>query len=93
MSSNFSGRDDAKQRSAPRVRYLFEGAAGTDRDVVVLEITEIIAPGRDERPRREAKPGATVITIALTCDVQTMGISRKTITPNSADYHPTRFNR
>jgi hypothetical protein len=38
----FSGRDDAKAEIRAAVRYLLHGAAGTDRDVVALEVTEIM---------------------------------------------------
>jgi hypothetical protein len=43
----FSGRDDAKAEILAAVRSLFEGAAGTDRDVVVLEIMEIMRQEAD----------------------------------------------
>ena len=39
---NFSGRDDAKAEIRAAVRYLLRGAAGTDRDVVALEVMEIM---------------------------------------------------
>jgi hypothetical protein len=39
---DFSGRDDAKAEIRAAVRYLLKGAAGTDRDVVALEIMEIM---------------------------------------------------
>jgi len=38
----FGARDDAKAEIRVAVRYLLEGAAGTDRDAVALEIMEIM---------------------------------------------------
>jgi hypothetical protein len=59
----FSGRDDAKAEIRAAVRYLFEGAAGTDRDVVVLEIMEIMRqvatglPSEQRTPLDDGMPG------------------------------------
>ena len=36
----FSARDDAKAEIRVAVRFLLKGAAGTDRDLVALEIME-----------------------------------------------------
>jgi hypothetical protein len=59
----FSGRDDAKAEIRAAVRYLFEGAAGTDRDAVVLEIMEIMRqvatglPSEQRTPLDDGMPG------------------------------------
>jgi hypothetical protein len=58
----FSGRDDAKAEIRAAVRYLFE-AAGTDRDVVVLEIMDIMRqvatglPSEQRTPLDDGMPG------------------------------------
>jgi hypothetical protein len=52
----FSGRDDAKAEIRAAVRYLFEGAAGTDRDVVVLEIMEIMCQVTTGLPPEQRNP-------------------------------------
>ena len=40
--SNFSGQDDAKAEIRAAVRYLLEGAAGSDRGDIVREIVGIV---------------------------------------------------
>lgn len=40
--SDFSGEDDAKAQIRAAVRYLLEGAAGTDRGDIVRQIIEIV---------------------------------------------------
>ena len=60
---DFSGRDDAKAEIRAAVRYLFEDGAGTDRDVVVLEIMEIMRqvmtglPPEQRNPLDDGMPG------------------------------------
>jgi hypothetical protein len=57
---DFSGRDDAKAEIRAAVRYLLKGAAGTDRDVVALEIMEIMRqvglPAEQSNPLDDVMP-------------------------------------
>ena len=59
----FRDRDDAKAEIRAAVRYLFEGAAGTDRDVVVPEIMEKLRqvatglPSEQRTPLDDGMPG------------------------------------
>jgi hypothetical protein len=59
----FSGRDDAKAEIRVAVRYLLKGAAGTDRDVVALEIMEIMRqaglPPERRNTQNDAMPVGT----------------------------------
>jgi hypothetical protein len=59
---DFSGRDDAKAEIRAAVRYLLNGAAGTDRDVVALEVMEImrqvgLPPPEQRNPLDDGMPG------------------------------------
>ena len=52
----FSGRDEAKAEIRAAVRYLFEGAAATGREVVVLEIMDIMRQVTTGLPPRQRTP-------------------------------------
>jgi hypothetical protein len=59
---DFSGRDDAKAEIRAAVRYLLHGAAATDRDVVALEVMEImrevgLPPPEQRNPLDDGMPG------------------------------------
>jgi hypothetical protein len=59
---DFSGRDDAKAEIRAAVLYLLKGAAGTDRDVVALEVMEImrqvgLPPPEQRNPLDDGMPG------------------------------------
>jgi hypothetical protein len=53
---DFSGPDDAKAEIRAAVRYLLEGAAGSDRDIVVLEIMEIVREVATGFPQEQRNP-------------------------------------
>ena len=53
---DFSDRDDAKAEIRAAFSYLLKGAAGTDRDVVTLEIMEIMRQIAVGFPREERNP-------------------------------------
>ena len=53
---DFSGRDDAKAEIRAAFSYLLKGAAGTDRDVVTLEIIEITRQVAVGFPREARNP-------------------------------------
>ena len=53
---DFSGRDDAKAEIRAAFSYLLKGAAGTNRDVVTLEIMEIMRQVAGGFPREERNP-------------------------------------
>jgi hypothetical protein len=61
---DFSGEDEAKAEIRAAVRYLLEGAAGSDRGDIVREIIEIVneaarglPPGTDDDPLDVGMPG------------------------------------
>jgi hypothetical protein len=49
------GPDDAKAEIRAAVRYLFKGADGNNRDVVALEIMEIVRQVAADFPRKAAE--------------------------------------
>jgi hypothetical protein len=61
--SDFSGEDDAKAQIRAAVRYLLEGAAGTDRGDIVRQIIEIVneiargLPPDGQDPLDDGMPG------------------------------------
>jgi hypothetical protein len=61
--SGFSGEDDAKAQIRAAVRYLLEGAAGTDRGDIVRQIIEIVneiargLPPDGQDPLDDGMPG------------------------------------
>jgi|HubBroStandDraft_6_1064221.scaffolds.fasta_scaffold708754_2 hypothetical protein len=50
------GPDDAKAEIRAAVRYLFKGADGNNRDVVALEIMEIVRQVAADFPRKQRNP-------------------------------------
>jgi hypothetical protein len=60
---NFSGQDDAKAKIRAAVRYLLEGAAGSDRGDIVREIIGIVdevargLPPEQPNPLDDGLPG------------------------------------
>jgi hypothetical protein len=53
---DFAGDDDAKARIRAAVRYLLEGAAGSDRGDIVREITDIVGEVARGLPPGEPDP-------------------------------------
>ena len=53
---DFSGRDDAKAEIRAAVRYLFKVADANNRDVVALEIMEIVRQVAADFPRKQRNP-------------------------------------
>ena len=54
--SNFSGQDDAKAEIRAAVRYLLEGAAGSDRGDIVREIIDTVGEVARGLPPGEPDP-------------------------------------
>jgi hypothetical protein len=50
------GPDDAKAEIRDAVRYLFKGADGNNRDVIALEIMEIVRQVAADFPRKQRNP-------------------------------------
>ena len=63
FQTDFGGQDDAKAEIRAAVRYLLEGAAGSDRGDIVRQIIAIVnevardLPPSGENPLDEGMPG------------------------------------
>jgi hypothetical protein len=53
---DFAGADDAKAEIRAAVGYLLKGATGTARDVIALEIMEIVRQVASELPPEQGNP-------------------------------------